>query len=144
VQRSSIIYAISQFCERFVSFFRTESCSPTAAPSLKMSSLRLTSILDDCCSSIEQLKSHAADSFTPILPTVGVVSSPTISEYLRVSCVTAATTARMVAVASAPSISHAVAAASVNVLQRIQVVILVSRSDFGNNILTFVYSASAC
>jgi hypothetical protein len=98
VERSNIFNDILQFCEHFVSFFRTESCSPTAAPSLKISSLRLTSILDDCCSSIEQLKSHAADSFTPMSPTVGFVSSPTISEFLRVSCVTAATTARMFAV----------------------------------------------
>ncbi len=114
-----------QFCEHFSSLFRSETCSPTASASLKLSSSRLKSILDDCCCSLEQLKTIVAASFPFKTPSSLVKSSsPAISQFVRVACSTAGTTARMFLAAAPPSIPHAVAAASVDSLAQMKVVSL--------------------
>jgi hypothetical protein len=112
-----------QFCEHVSSFFRSELTSPTANQLFKLSSQRLTSILDDCCSSIEMLKIHTLASFTSSSSSSsGHAASPAISQFLRLSCATAATSARMFAIACPPSIPHATAERSVRALDQTKVV----------------------
>jgi hypothetical protein len=135
-----------QFCEHFSSLFRSETCSPTASASLKLSSSRLKLILDDCCGSLEQLKSIVAASFSFKTPSSLVKSSsPAISQFVRVACSTAGTTARMLVAAAPPSIPHAVAAATVDVLAQMKVVSLfLSYSHLWIHFYAISVSAATC
>jgi hypothetical protein len=114
-----------QFCVHVSSLFRSDSSSPTANPSFKLSSSRLISILDDCCGSIQQLKIHAADSFTfTKSSSLAHILSPSMSQFLRLSCATAATSARMVAVASPARIPLALAFKRIDDLAQFKVLFL--------------------
>jgi hypothetical protein len=118
-----------QFCNYFAVMFRSETCCPTVTASLKLLSSRLTSILDDCCGSIEQLKHQAAVSFPFNTQSSHVkFSSPTISQFIRLACSTAATTARMLASANPPSVPHALAAQSLQTLIHMKVQLICCHS----------------
>ena len=133
-----------QFCDHFAVFFRSESCSTTIPPALKLLSLRLNSILDDCCGSIEQLKVHAAASFSfQASSSIVKFSSPSISQFVRLACGTAAMTARMFATAVPPSVPHATAAKSVQTLVRMKVLHSWSHIYFHWPTLTLLCSSGA-